>query len=75
MFKKKKLTKTILRQQLFQPQKWKASQFAFLTHITTWQKAGGGRERERKRRGRRGRARGWGEALSFLLLFPLGVHT
>lgn len=60
----KKLTKTILRQQLFQPQRWKASQDAFLTHITTWQTARG-EEEERK-------GGGGGEDL---LLFPLGVYV
>lgn len=34
----------MLRQQLFQPQRWKASQCAFLTHVITWQKARGERE-------------------------------
>lgn len=53
-----------MRQQLFQPQRWKASQDAFLTHITTWQTARG-EEEERK-------GGGGGEDL---LLFPLGVYV
>ena len=60
----KKLTKTILSQQLFQPRRWKASQYAFLTHITTWQKARG---EEEERKGGGGR--------EDLLLFPLGVYV
>lgn len=56
--KKQKLTKPILRQQLFQPQRWKASQYAFLKHITTWQKVRGGRGGEG---GGGGAGRGGGE--------------
>lgn len=65
--KKKTLTKTILRQQLFQSQRWKASQCAFLTHITPWWKAGGGRERKKEGVG--------GEDLSFIIFSGCVAYT